>query len=198
MTTDLIPYIINEPTPGQVIVQFAEICDHTLLSAHEKQLSDLVGAHSRIMFDLRKTLVMTANWLRLLATLTSKAHELNKVVVVLGMSKSLMESADVLALRLTPDVPDSPKESVAVPTLRTKIAEPLKKLDLRGAQLTFNAGPFRRECAGCGHEIGAYQGGVAIAPNTDTGWLDAKCIAAYGLKRRDLSVFLDLPKESHE
>ena len=71
----------------------------------------------------------------------------------------------------------------------------LPNLDLRGAQLTTNAGPFRRECAGCGHEIGAYQGGVAVAPNTDTGWIDAECITAYGLKRRSPGVFLDVPEE---
>jgi len=74
----------------------------------------------------------------------------------------------------------------------------MNPLDLREARPMLSAGPLRRECAGCGDEIGAYQSDVAIAPKTNTGWLDGKCIAAYGLKRRDVGVFLDLPKKESD
>jgi anti-anti-sigma regulatory factor len=99
MTSEKAPYMIETLAPGQAVVRFSEICDHTRTTAHEKQLSGLVEAHSHIACDLSQTRVMTSDWLRWLGRLTIKAKKINKEFVVVGVSESLLESADALALK---------------------------------------------------------------------------------------------------
>ena len=97
--TETMPYLIETFATGQAVVRFAEICDHTRTAVHELELIGLLEMHARVVLDLSKTLVMTANWLRWLHGLANQAKKANKEVVVSGMSESLKESAEVLALK---------------------------------------------------------------------------------------------------
>ncbi len=81
---------------------------------------------------------------------------------------------------------------------RWRPGKPLRPLDLRGAQLVQNAGPFRRQCAGCDREIDAYSPNCAFAPNTPTEWICLGCVDSYGLERRSPGVWLSLPSEKEE
>jgi anti-anti-sigma regulatory factor len=96
---ETMPYAIKVTSPEQAVVRFADICDHTRATLHELELVGLVEMHARVVLDLSKTIVMTANWLRWLAGLTKQAKKANKEIMVAGMSESLKESAEVLALK---------------------------------------------------------------------------------------------------
>ena len=99
MIQETMPYEIEVTSPKQNVVRFAEICDHTRTAVHELELIGLLEMHARIVLDLSQTIVMTANWLRWLAGLAKQGREASKEVVVAGMSESLKECAEVLALK---------------------------------------------------------------------------------------------------
>jgi anti-anti-sigma regulatory factor len=92
------PYTIEQIGPERAIVRFAKFCDHERSGQYEKQLSALVETHDCIACDLSQTQSMKSDWLRWLCRMTLKAKKLDKEFVMVGVSESIKDLADVLAI----------------------------------------------------------------------------------------------------
>jgi len=71
-------YTIEPLSHRGLIVRFAKFCNHTRTTAHEKQLTVLVGSYARIACDVSQTQYMSSDWMRWLCRMPSKPASLGK------------------------------------------------------------------------------------------------------------------------
>lgn len=94
------PFTIESPTAAMTIVRVAEICSQKRTRSHEERLEEAVDSCSdKIVLDLTSTQVFTSEWFRFAYALTDRAARAGKRVILAGMSTTLSETADALALR---------------------------------------------------------------------------------------------------
>ena len=91
-----VPFGVRVQTTGRAVVEFREYVDHPRMKRWEDQLAGIVSTYDKIDCDFTKTVHITSDWMRYLATLTRRAELEGRVFSIVGMRHGLRETFEVL------------------------------------------------------------------------------------------------------
>ena len=92
------PFHVDEIDAERAVVRFAEYVDHRRTAHRDDELKKAMRQHNKLACDVTSTVEIDSDWLALLADIGVEAKQAGKRVGIVGLSKTLRKSADVLGL----------------------------------------------------------------------------------------------------
>ena len=92
------PFTVEPVDHGGAVVRFAEFVDHPRSQQQDEQLLGAVRRWGAVACDLRDTVEIDSDWLRLVARMSMEAGASGKRVGIVGMRQEIRSGADVLGI----------------------------------------------------------------------------------------------------